>query len=236
MLVLAGLGNPGPGYAGHRHNIGFMAADALASRYRFAPWRKKFQGDVAEGEIPAGTGAGARVLLLKPMTYMNLSGQSVAAALGFYKLGPDALVVLHDELDLPLGRVKVKADGGHGGHNGIRDIMAHLGPDFRRVRLGVGHPGEKSLVHNHVLQDFAKGEREMVEKVIAAVTDEAPRLVAGDDSGFMSRVAFHLTPPKPKKEPSASSAPGGATKSAGPDAPVEARISADPSKPPKTDS
>lgn len=223
MLVLAGLGNPGAGYAGHRHNIGFMAADALASRYRFASWRKKFQGDVAEGEI-----AGVRVLLLKPMTYMNLSGQSVAAALAFYKLEPDALVVIHDELDLPLGRVKVKAGGGHGGHNGIRDILAHLGPEFRRVRLGVGHPGEKALVHNHVLQDFAKAERDLAAKVIEAVVDEAPRLVAGDDSGFMSRVAFRLAPPKPKKEPPAAPPQG-----AGPDAPVETRISADPSKPPK---
>ena len=225
MLVLAGLGNPGPGYAGHRHNIGFMAADALASRFRFAPWRKKFQGDVAEGEI-----AGVRVLLLKPMTYMNLSGQSVAAALAFYKAELASLIVLHDELDLPLGRVKVKTGGGHGGHNGIRDIMAHLGPDFRRVRLGVGHPGDKELVHNHVLQDFAKAERELAAKVIDAVAEEAPRLVAGDESGFMSRVAFHLSPPKPKPE-----RPPQPPKGAGPDSPVERRISADPSKPSKPD-
>ena len=195
MLVLAGLGNPGAGYAGHRHNMGFMAVDAIASLHRFAAWRKKFQGDVAEGEI-----AGTRILLLKPMTYMNLSGQSVAAALGFYKLGPGALTVFHDELDLLLGRVKVKAGGGHGGHNGLRDIMAHLGPDFRRVRLGVGHPGDKALVHNHVLQDFAKQERELAGKVIEAVAAEVPRLVAGDEGGFMSRVAFLLAPPKPKKE------------------------------------
>ena len=201
MLVLAGLGNPGAGYAGHRHNMGFMAVDAIASRYRFAAWRKKFQGDVAEGEI-----AGTRILLLKPMTYMNLSGQSVVAALGFYKLEPAALAVLHDEIDLLLGRVKVKFGGGHGGHNGIRDIMAHLGPDFRRVRLGVGHPGEKDLVHNHVLQDFAKAERELAGKVIEAVAEEAPRLVAGDDGGFMSRVAYLLAPPKPKKEKPAEAA------------------------------
>ena len=195
MLVLAGLGNPGAGYAGHRHNMGFMAVDAIAVLYRFAAWRKKFQGDMAEGEI-----AGTRILLLKPMTYMNLSGQSVAAALGFYKLGPDALIVFHDEIDILLGRVKVKAGGGHGGHNGIRDIVAHIGPDFRRVRLGVGHPGEKELVHNHVLQEFAKQERELAGKVIAAVAAEVPRLVAGDEGGFMSRVAFLLAPPKPKKE------------------------------------
>lgn len=195
MLVLAGLGNPGAGHAGHRHNMGFMAVDAIASLHRFAPWRKKFQGDVADGEI-----TGTRLLLLKPMTYMNLSGQSVAAALGFYKLGPEALIVFHDELDVALGRVKVKAGGGHGGHNGIRDIMAHVGPEFRRVRLGVGHPGEKTLVHNHVLQDFAKQERELAGKVVEAVAAEVPRLVAGDDGGFMSRVAFLLAPPKPKKE------------------------------------
>lgn len=224
MLVLAGLGNPGPGYAGHRHNMGFMAADAIASRHRFAPWRKKFQGDVAEGEI-----AGTRILLLKPMTYMNLSGQSVAAALDFFKIELNALIVFHDELDLPLGRVKVKTGGGHGGHNGIRDIMAHLGPDFRRVRLGVGHPGEKDLVHNHVLQDFAKAERELAAKTIEAVTDETPRLVAGDESGFMSRVAFLLSPPKPKAErppPATGPAPDNAASQ-----PDERRISADPSKP-----
>jgi PTH1 family peptidyl-tRNA hydrolase len=196
MLVLAGLGNPGAGYAGHRHNIGFMAADALASRYRFAVWRKKFQGEIAEGEI-----AQTRILLLKPMTYMNLSGQSVAAALDFFKLEVGALIVFHDEIDLMLGRVKVKAGGGHGGHNGVRDIMAHLGPDFRRVRLGVGHPGEPDLVHDHVLENFAKAERELAAKVVDAVAAEAPRLVAGDDGGFMSRVAFLLAPPKPKKEP-----------------------------------
>ena len=196
MLVLAGLGNPGAGYAGHRHNMGFMAADALARRYRFAAWRKKFQGEIAEGEI-----AETRILLLKPMTYMNLSGQSVAAALDFFKLEADALTVFHDEIDLMLGRVKVKAGGGHGGHNGVRDIMAHLGPDFRRVRLGVGHPGERDLVHDHVLEDFAKAERELAAKVVDAVAEEAPRLVAGDDGGFMSRVAFLLSPPKPKKEP-----------------------------------
>ncbi len=195
MLVLVGLGNPGAGYAGHRHNMGFMAVDAIASLHRFAPWRKKFQGDVADGEI-----AGTRIRLLKPMTYMNLSGQSVLAALGFYKLGPDALTVFHDEIDLLLGRVKVKSGGGHGGHNGIRDIMAHIGPEFQRVRLGVGHPGEKALVHNHVLQDFSKGERELAGKMIEAVAAEVPRLVAGDDGGFMSRVAFLLAPPKPKKE------------------------------------
>jgi PTH1 family peptidyl-tRNA hydrolase len=204
MLVLAGLGNPGAGYAGHRHNMGFMAVDAIASLHRFAAWRKKFQGDMAEGEI-----AGTRILLLKPMTYMNLSGQSVAAALGFYKLEPAALTVFHDEIDILLGRVKVKAGGGHGGHNGIRDIMAHIGPEFRRVRLGVGHPGQKALVHNHVLQEFAKQERELAGKVIEAVAAETPRLVAGDEGGFMSRVAFLLAPPKPKKEkpPEAEAAP-----------------------------
>jgi PTH1 family peptidyl-tRNA hydrolase len=202
MLVLTGLGNPGAGYAGHRHNLGFMVVDAVAGLYRFAPWRKKFQGDMAEGEI-----AGTRTLLLKPMTYMNLSGQSVSAALGFYKLGPAALTVFHDEIDILLGRVKVKAGGGHGGHNGIRDIMAHIGPEFRRVRLGVGHPGEKGLVHNHVLQEFAKQERELAGKVVEAVAAEVPRLVAGDESGFMSRVAFLLAPPKPKKEKPAEADP-----------------------------
>ena len=185
MLVLAGLGNPGAGYAGHRHNMGFMAVDAIASLYRFSPWRKKFQGELAEGEI-----AETRILLLKPMTYMNLSGQSVAAALDFYKLEPALLTVFHDEIDLLLGRVKVKQDGGHGGHNGIRDIMAHLGPDFRRVRLGIGHPGHKDRVSGYVLGNYAKAEIDDLTDMLAAVAAEAEWLAKDDDARFMSDVAL----------------------------------------------
>jgi PTH1 family peptidyl-tRNA hydrolase len=193
MLVLAGLGNPGLGYAGHRHNIGFMAVDAIARRHGFPSWRRKFQGEMTEAEL-----AGIRVLALKPMTYMNLSGQCVGEALRFYKLGPEALTVLYDELDLPLGRVKVKHGGGRGSHNGLRDIVDHIGSEFRRVRIGIGHPGEKHLVEHYVLQDFAKAERPLVEQLLDVVASEAPRLVAGDDAGFMNRVSLALNPPKPR--------------------------------------
>ncbi len=195
MLLFAGLGNPGPGYAGHRHNIGFMAVDAIGRRHEFGPWRRKFHGEVAEGEI-----GGARILMLKPMTYMNLSGQSVAAAMQFYKLGGDALTVFYDELDLPLGRLKVKS-GGSASHNGLRDIIAHSDEGFRRVRLGIDHPGDKMLVEFYVLQNFAKAERPVVEKLLDAVAAEVPHLVAGREAQFMNRVALAMNPPKPKPEP-----------------------------------
>jgi PTH1 family peptidyl-tRNA hydrolase len=193
MQLLAGLGNPTPAYAGHRHNIGFMAVDAIAARHRFSSWRRKFQGEIAEGEI-----AGERVLALKPMTYMNLSGQSVGEALRFYKLEPAALTVFYDELDLPLGRVRVKTGGGLGSHNGIRDVVGHCGPEFRRVRLGIDHPGDRALVEFYVLQDFAKAERPIVEKLLDCIATEIPRLVAGDDAAFMSRIALAMNPPRPR--------------------------------------
>ena len=204
VLLLVGLGNPGPGYAGHRHNIGFLALDAIARRHGFSPWRRKFQAEIADGQI-----AGAKVLAMKPMTYMNLSGQAVGEAMRFYKLSPADICVLHDELDLPLGRMKTKTGGGHGGHNGVRDIDAHIGPEFRRVRLGIGHPGDKDLVHAYVLQNFAKAELETVGKLIDAVALEAPRLVAGDESGFMSRVAQAVfpPPPRPPKPPPVTAVP-----------------------------
>jgi len=200
MLLLVGLGNPGPRYARNRHNIGFMVLDEIVRRHGFGPWRARFQGQAAEGRI-----GNAKVLALKPETYMNESGRAVGEALRFFKLAPDQVLVLHDEIDLAPGKVRVKTGGGAGGHNGIRSIDNHIGRAYRRVRLGVGHPGDKERVHGHVLQDFAKAEMPWVEKLIDCVATEIPLLVAGDDAAFMSRVAHVMTPPRPK--PAAKPAP-----------------------------
>jgi PTH1 family peptidyl-tRNA hydrolase len=196
MFLIVGLGNPGPRYAGNRHNIGFMAVDEIVRRHGFGPWRGRFQGQVAEGRLD-----GQKLLALKPETYMNESGRAVGEALRFYKLEPAALFAFHDEIDLRFGKVKVKRGGGAGGHNGLRSIDAHVGQDYWRVRLGVGHPGHKDLVHPHVLKDFAKDEAKTVEKLLDAVAGELPKLIAGDDGAFMSRVAHLMAPPKPKSEP-----------------------------------
>jgi len=196
MLLLVGLGNPGPRYAGNRHNIGYMAVDEIVRRHGFGPWRTRFQGQVSDGRLD-----GVKLLALKPETYMNESGRSVGEALRFYKLAPEAAVVFHDEIDLRFGKVKVKRGGGPGGHNGLRSLDAHIGPDYRRVRLGVGHPGHKDLVHPHVLKDFSKDEAKAVEKLIDAVAAELPKLIAGDEGAFMSRVAFLTAPPQPKPKP-----------------------------------
>lgn len=185
MLIIAGLGNPGEGHARNRHNIGFMAADAIARRHSFAPWRRRFRAEVADGEL-----GGRKVLLIKPQTYMNLSGEAVGEAMRFYKLGPRDLIVIYDELDLPAGRLRVKTGGGAGGHNGIRSIDAHCGKDYRRVRLGIGHPGHKALVQRHVLSDFAKADAEWLEPFLEAIAEHAPLLAAGEDSTFMNRVAL----------------------------------------------
>lgn len=194
MLLVVGLGNPGPEHVRNRHNIGFMAVDAISARYRLPSFRSKFQGEIAEGDI-----AGNRVLLLKPMTYMNESGRSVGAAAKFYKAAPGDVIVFHDELDLASGKVRVKIGGGAAGHNGIRSIAQHLGPDFRRVRLGIGHPGDKGRVLGHVLDDFSKIEtKDWVEPLLAAVADHFPLLAAGRESDFMSKVAGALRPPRPK--------------------------------------
>ena len=194
MHLLVGLGNPGRQYANNRHNVGFMALDEIASRYGFAPWRRRFQGQMAEGRI-----AGERVLALKPETYMNESGRAVREAAGFFKLEPDQVVVIYDEIDLAPGKLRVKCGGGAGGHNGIRSIDSHLGNGFWRVRLGVGHPGDKARVHGHVLKDFSKADRDWLEKLLDAVAAEIPRMIEGDDAGFMSRVAYLTQPPKPPK-------------------------------------
>jgi PTH1 family peptidyl-tRNA hydrolase len=189
MQIWAGLGNPGAQYALQRHNVGFMAADVIADAPGFGPWTKKFRGLVAEGRI-----GGEKVLLLKPQTFMNASGDCVSQALRFYKLDLDALTVFHDELDLAPMKVKVKVGGGTAGHNGLRSIDAHLGPDFRRVRIGIGHPGpgQKEKVTPHVLGNYAKSEMEPLSDLLAAIADEAAWLAEGDDARFMSEVALRM--------------------------------------------
>jgi peptidyl-tRNA hydrolase, PTH1 family len=190
VILIVGLGNPGPSYSGHRHNVGFMALDAIARAEGFGPWRSKFQGETVEGRIGA-----KRVALLKPMTYMNDSGRSVAEAARFLKVAPSDVIVIHDELDLAPGRCRVKVGGGHAGHNGLRSIHAHLGPDYARVRLGIGHPGHKDAVSGYVLHDFSKAERAVVEPVLDGIVDGVGKLVAGDDAGFQNAVALKAKPP-----------------------------------------
>lgn len=218
MFLVVGLGNPGSGYAANRHNIGFMAADELVRRYSFGPWRKKFQGQISEGELN-----GEKVLVLKPETFMNLSGQSVGEVLRFYKIPIEDVIVLHDELDLPPGKLRVKRGGGHGGHNGLRSIDAHCGKEYRRVRLGIGHPGDKSRVHGHVLGDFSKAEQNgWLMTLLDAVAAEFARLTKGDDGGFMSKVSAIVTPPKPKapkKDKPAANKAKGDNKTNAPDEP-----------------
>ena len=187
MQIWTGLGNPGPNYALHRHNVGFMAMDVIAEMHGFGPVQKKFSGWVQEGRI--GT---HKVLLLKPATYMNESGRSVGEAMRFYKLELDALTVFHDELDLAPFKVKVKQGGGTAGHNGLRSIDKHLGADFRRVRLGIGHPGHKDRVSGYVLGNFAKGEQDQLVAMLGAISAEAEWLANGDDPRFMSDVALRM--------------------------------------------
>ena len=189
MLLFAGLGNPGAKHSNNRHNAGFMAADAIARRHSFSPWTKKFRSLVAEGRVGR-----QRVLLLKPQTYMNDSGDAVQQALNFYKLDLDDLTVFHDELDLAPFKVKVKVGGGTAGHNGLRSIDACLGPDFKRVRIGIGHPGpgRKDLVTPHVLGNYAKSEMEALSDLLGAIAAEAEWLADGDDTRFMSEVALRL--------------------------------------------
>lgn len=183
MLLVAGLGNPGSQYEHNRHNIGFMAVDALHRRYRFSPWSKKFQALIADGVID-----GEKALLIKPQTYMNLSGQSISAALRFYKLSLDNLLVIHDELDLPAGKARMKKGGSAGGHNGLKSIDDHCGKDYRRLRLGIGHPGHKDMVHHYVLGNFAKADEIWLAPLLDAVSDHMPLLLQGKDSTFMNRL------------------------------------------------
>lgn len=184
MFLLVGLGNPGPEYSRNRHNIGFMAVAAIACVWRFSPWRKRFQGQTAEGMVE-----GTKVLALQPHTYMNLSGQAVGEAMRFHKLAPEQVVVLHDDLDLPPGKVRVKKGGGHGGHNGLRSLDSHIGKEYWRIRLGIGHPGDKSAVHGHVLHDFAKADQEWLEPLLEALAHGFPLVLAGEGEKLMTRLA-----------------------------------------------
>jgi PTH1 family peptidyl-tRNA hydrolase len=183
MRLFVGLGNPGAKYAHNRHNIGFMVADEIARRHGFAPWRRRFQGDTAEGTLDR-----ERVVLLRPMTFMNESGRAVQEAASFFKLSPAEITVFQDELELPPAKVRVKVGGGIAGHNGLRSISAHIGNDYRRVRLGIGHPGIKDLVHSYVLSDFAKDERPWVTALCEAVADNAGLLTTDRDSTFQNKV------------------------------------------------
>ncbi len=195
MWLIVGLGNPGAEYQHNRHNIGFMAADEIIRRHNLSERGKKFQGLLADGMI-----AGEKVIVLKPQTYMNLSGQSVQAAAAFYKIPMDRIIVFHDEMDLAAGKIRTKFAGGAAGHNGLRSIDAHLGQDYWRVRLGIGRPDSKERVTGHVLGNFAKADQEWLEKLLVSVGDHAERLVKDDMDGFMSKVAHDMMPPKPVKE------------------------------------
>jgi PTH1 family peptidyl-tRNA hydrolase len=194
MRLLVGLGNPGAEYAFNRHNIGFLAVDAIAERYRFTPWKARFQGVTAEGFIN-----GMKVLALKPGTYMNLSGQSVGEAARFFKISPENVIVVYDEIELAPGKVKAKKGGGSAGHNGIKSIDAHIGADYWRVRLGVGRPDTKEKVTGHVLQNFSKADAAWLGPLLDAVGDAMPWMIAGNESKFLTRVAFLTKPPPEKK-------------------------------------
>ena len=200
MLLFVGLGNPGAKHAGNRHNIGFMAVDAIAKRHGFPPWRRRFQGVATEGALGA-----KKILLLLPGTYMNASGRAVAEAMHFYKMALDDIAVFHDEIELQPAKVRVKAGGGIAGHNGLRSISAHVGNDYKRVRLGVGHPGVKELVHPHMLGDFAKDERPWVAALTDAIAGNADLLALGKDASFQNKVHLAMDakgfgPPKDSED------------------------------------
>jgi len=215
MRILAGLGNPGAKYAANRHNIGFMAVDRIAARHGFGPWRARFQGELAEGRL-----GGDKVLLLKPQTYMNNSGQAVGEAMRYFRLDPGDLTVFHDELDLAPGRLRVRMGGGHAGHNGLRSVHAHVGEGYGRVRLGIGHPGDKAKVAGYVLHDFAASDRDWLEPLLDAIADAAPMLVKGDAAGFMNRVALSMQPARPAK-PAPQATEGEAEAKPGPRSPFD---------------
>jgi len=194
MKLFVGLGNPGAKYTHNRHNIGFMALDRIAEDHQFTPWRSKFQGQICDGTL-----AGHKVLLLKPTTFMNLSGQSVGEAVRFHKVALDQVTVFHDELDLAPGKLRLKQGGGHAGHNGLRSIHAHLGADYGRVRLGIGHPGHKDAVAGFVLRDFAKADQNWLAALLTGLSNGAVHLAAGDGAKFMNAVALQTAPPRSSK-------------------------------------
>ncbi|WP_114394291.1 aminoacyl-tRNA hydrolase [Oleisolibacter albus] len=202
MRLVVGLGNPGPEYERHRHNVGFMAVDELHRRHGFGPWKKRFQGLIAEGSI-----AREKSWLLKPQTFMNLSGQAVGEAMRFYKLIPDQVIVFHDELDVVPGKIRVKRGGGHGGHNGLRSIDDHIGKDYWRVRVGIGHPGSKEKVQGWVLSNFAKADESWLPTLLDMLAAEFPLMAAGEAEKYASRIALLTAPPKPPKPAKAPPAP-----------------------------
>ncbi|MGI9351775.1 MAG: aminoacyl-tRNA hydrolase [Rhizobiaceae bacterium] len=185
MLIIAGLGNPGSKYAGHRHNIGFMAADEIVRRHSFGPWKSKFNAEISDGSL-----SGEKVLVVKPQTFMNESGQAIGELLRFYKEDLSNLIVIYDELDLAPGKLRIKTSGGAGGHNGIRSIDSHCGKEYRRMRLGIGHPGTKEKVTGHVLGDFAKADQEWLDALLGSIADNATLLATGDDARFMNKVSL----------------------------------------------
>jgi PTH1 family peptidyl-tRNA hydrolase len=199
MLLIVGLGNPGAKYAGNRHNIGFMAVERFASKHAFGPWRARFQGEIAEGALTADNGTKVKALLLKPQTFMNNSGHSVGEAMRFHKITPANTIVFYDEIGLAPGRFRMKTGGGAAGHNGIRSIIAQASPDVRRARIGIGHPGDKSLVHSYVLSDFAKADEPWIDTLLDACAKALPHLLAGDDERFQTEV-LRLAP-APKTDP-----------------------------------
>jgi PTH1 family peptidyl-tRNA hydrolase len=202
MKLIVGLGNPGTQYARNRHNVGFMAVERIAARHGFGPWRKKFSALASDGEID-----GHKVLLLKPETYMNDSGRAVSEAVRFHKLGENDVLVIHDEIDLAPAKLKVKAGGGNAGHNGLRSIASHIGNDYGRVRIGVGHPGDKDLVHGWVLRDFSKADANWLEPLLDAVAEAAGRLAAGDQARFLTDVARKLRNDEPAEDAGAKAPP-----------------------------
>ena len=202
MKLFVGLGNPGDKYAHNRHNIGFMALDRIAEDHAFGPWRNKFQGQICEGKL-----GDKKVLLLKPTTFMNISGQSVGEAARFHKVPLDQITVFHDELDLAPGKMRLKQGGGHAGHNGLRSIQAHLGAEYARVRLGIGHPGHKDAVAGFVLRDFAKADQDWLAALLNGIGNGAAHLASGDGSKFMNAVALQTAPPRLSKYPKPKPSP-----------------------------
>lgn len=196
MKLFVGLGNPGPKYSRTRHNIGFMAVDQIARDHGFPAFRSKFQGEITEGRVGS-----ERVILLKPQTFMNLSGQSVGEAMRFYKLTPDDITIFHDEIDLAPNKVRLKTGGGHAGHNGLRSVHQHIGPDYHRVRLGVGHPGRKEAVPGYVLHDFAKADENWLDDVLRGIGDGADELAIGNGPKFLNKIALRAAPARSSKSP-----------------------------------
>lgn len=224
MKLWVGLGNPGAQYAFNRHNIGFMAVDRIAADHGFAPWRGRFHGMVAEGRLE-----GERIVLLKPATYMNHSGQSVRAALDFYKLAPGDVTVFHDELDLAPGKLRLKQGGGHAGHNGLRSLHAHLGTDaYARVRLGIGHPGHRDRVSAYVLHDFARGDQDWLDDLLRGISDGAAALALGDGARFQNAVALRMNPPPGRDRPDRRGRPDQPDRPSRPDRPDKQAAAAAP--------